>query len=112
MPNLNRYILYLIFEELQYDKGTLYLCLSVSKLWSEIIIPILWKNPWNLKNKRDGLLRSVIISLLSKKSKNDLENRIGIQYSTNSYQKPLFNYISFCRHLNLYEIDRMFNFSI
>ncbi|GET52261.1 hypothetical protein GLOIN_2v1783331 [Rhizophagus irregularis DAOM 181602=DAOM 197198] len=28
---------------------------------------------------------------------------------TNSYQRPSFNYISFCRHLNLNEIHRIIN---
>ncbi|RIA84520.1 hypothetical protein C1645_879878 [Glomus cerebriforme] len=102
MSKLNRDILYLIFEELQNDKRSLSSCLSVNKIWCEIIIPILWKNPWKyLKHKeKELLLLNVIISHLSDESKNNLKS----QGWTNSYQRPLFDYISFCRHLNLYKI--------
>ncbi|RIA92270.1 hypothetical protein C1645_820966 [Glomus cerebriforme] len=83
---LNRDVFYLILEELKDDKKTLYSCLLVNKTWCEIIIPILWKNPWkNLKERNKQLLLDVIIS-------------------NQSNQKRLFNYISFCRHLNLIEI--------
>ncbi|RIA92238.1 hypothetical protein C1645_820923 [Glomus cerebriforme] len=107
MFKLNRDILYLIFEELQDDKNTLYSCLSVNKTWSEIIVPILWKDPWKYsKWGNDKLLLNIIISHLSDKSKNGLKDQ-GIDFLTNSYQKPLFNYIRFCRRLNLIAIDRI-----
>ncbi|EXX66822.1 hypothetical protein RirG_120110 [Rhizophagus irregularis DAOM 197198w] len=51
MSQLNTDILYLIFKELQYDKKSLVSCLRVNKTWCEIIIPILWKNPWDGKKK-------------------------------------------------------------
>jgi hypothetical protein len=106
MVKLNRDILYLIFEELQYNKG-LYSCLLVNKTWCEIIVPILWKNPWkcSIKTQREGLLLNVIISHLSDKSRNNLKNK-NISFL---YQKPLFDYISFCRHLNLDAIKRIIN---
>jgi len=51
MSNLNKDVLYLMFEELQNDEKTLYSCLLVSKTWCEVIIPILWKNPWKYDKK-------------------------------------------------------------
>src|SRR4051812_11154851 len=106
MSKLNSDALYLIFEELQFDKNTLYSCLSVNKIWSEFAIPILWKNPWKyLKKGREELLLNVIISHLSEESKNNLKNQ-GIHSLTNSYRRPLFDYITYCRHLNLNEIIR------
>jgi hypothetical protein len=110
MSNLNRDILYLIFEQLKDDKNTLCSCLLVNKTWCEIIIPILWKNPWkSLKKENERLLLSVMISHLS----DVLKKKIGKhKILTNSYQKPLFNYISYCRHLNLDEIQRIINENI
>ncbi|RGB37215.1 hypothetical protein C1646_757171 [Rhizophagus diaphanus] len=94
MSILNRDVLYLIFKDFQNDKKSLFSCLSVNKTWSEIIISILWINPWKyLKRGNEKLLSNVIISHISNKSN----------------KKPLFNYISLCRHLNLNEIERIFN---
>src|SRR5581483_2929265 len=100
MFKLNEDILYLIFKELQvnrYDDENLFSCLTVNKTWCEAIIPILWRNPWKYL-KRKKLLINLIISHLSDESRNNLKNQ-GIDFLTNSYQKPLFDYISFCRHL-------------
>src|SRR5436190_21900341 len=105
MSKLNRDILYLTFKELQYDKNTLYSCLLVNKLWCENIIPILWKNPWRyLKRKGWKSMLIVILSHLSDELKNHLKNKgIRIIYK----KKPLFDYISICRYLNLKGIDEI-----
>src|ERR1044072_1051564 len=104
MSKLNRDILYLIFEELKYDKNTLYSCLSVNKIWCEVIIPILWKNPWRHLNKRGRRpMLNVILSYLTDELKNNLKKE-GIRIS---YQRPLFDYISFCKHLSLQDINRI-----
>ncbi|CAB4412253.1 unnamed protein product [Rhizophagus irregularis] len=101
MSKLNRDVFYMIFEELQYDKKSLYSCLLANKIFCEIIIPILWKNPWDqLKPENEKLLLNVIFSHLSNESKNEFKNQ-GINFFTTLDQKPLFDYISFCKHLNL-----------
>ena len=96
---LNEDVLYLIFKELQDDEKSLYSCLLVNKTWCETAVPILWRNPWKCLEgwrgqKKEEALLNVIISYLSDESKNKLR-------MTNSYRKPLFDYISFCKHLNL-----------
>ncbi|RIA87044.1 hypothetical protein C1645_828334 [Glomus cerebriforme] len=107
MSKLNRDVLYLIFKELKYDTETLRSCLSVNKIWCEIVVPILWKNPWNsIKCGKEKLL-SVIISHLSDKSRKNLIQHFN--FLINSYQKPLFDYISFCRHLNFDTINNIIN---
>ncbi|RIA84522.1 hypothetical protein C1645_832120 [Glomus cerebriforme] len=101
-------IFYLLFQKLEGDQRTLYSCLSVNKTVCKIIMPILWKNPWKfLKKKKEKLLLDVIISHSSDESRNKLSQ--VIDFLTNSYQRPLFNYISFCRHLNLNRIIRIIN---
>ncbi|PKY22226.1 hypothetical protein RhiirB3_470766 [Rhizophagus irregularis] len=57
------------------------------------------------KVKRKSLSK-IIISHLSNETKNNLKNQ-EINIFKNSYQKPLFDYISFCRHLNLGEIKEI-----
>ncbi|RGB28693.1 hypothetical protein C1646_767517 [Rhizophagus diaphanus] len=110
MSKLNRDILYLIFKELRNDKKTFYSCLSVNKTWCEIIIPILWNNPWKYlnddNNTNEKILLDKIISHLSDESRDNIK-KLGIELTTNLYKKPLFNYISFCRHLNLNAIKRI-----
>ncbi len=81
----------------------------------EISVPILWRDPWKYLNmKRKASLLNVIISHLSDETKNNLikNQKIFINsFNTNninSYQKPLlFNYINFCKHLNLNIIMNM-----
>src|SRR6266496_1779201 len=103
MSKLNKDILYLIFKILQDDKYTLFLFLLINKTFCEIIIPILWKNPWKTRRRNHSLLE-IIISNLSKESK---DNIITQNYLKNLYQKPLFNYISFCKYLDLNKLERM-----
>ncbi|RIA92252.1 hypothetical protein C1645_820935 [Glomus cerebriforme] len=104
--NTNVDVLYLIFGQLQDDKKSLRSCLLVNKTWCKLVVPILWKDPWKfLKWGKEILLLSVIISHLSEESKNEFCQ--DINFLKSSYQKPLFNYISFCRHLNLNAINRI-----
>jgi hypothetical protein len=106
MVELYRDILYLILKELQNDKKALCSCLLVSKTWCEIIIPFLWKNPWKYLGKgNEKLLSSIIISHLSDDTKDNLIQHLN--FFKSSYKKPLFDYISFCKHLNLIEIRRI-----
>ncbi|RIA97740.1 hypothetical protein C1645_813608 [Glomus cerebriforme] len=107
MSILNLDVLYLIFKELQDCGPALYSCLLVNKTWCEMIIPILWKNPWKLINKgKEQLFLNVIISHLSDESKDNLNNQ-GMKIS---YQRPLFDYISFCKHLNLKDVVNLIGY--
>ncbi|GBC07735.1 hypothetical protein RclHR1_07660011 [Rhizophagus clarus] len=93
---LNRDVLYLISVELQDDKSTIYSCLLVNKTWCEIIIPMIWRNPWKyLKSGKEKLLLNVMLSHLT------LTNK-----------RPLFNYINFCKHLNLNKIQQIIRTTI
>jgi hypothetical protein len=96
-------VLYLVFEDLQDDRKTLYSCLLVNKTWSENVIPILWRNPWKCltnESKYFSFFR-IIISHLSDEMKNNLK---VVNLPT---QKLLFNYISFCKHLDLSAITKI-----
>ncbi|GBC04757.1 hypothetical protein RclHR1_05850006 [Rhizophagus clarus] len=107
MTNLNGDVLHLIIEELRNDKKTLSSCLSVNRVCCEITVPILWNDPWKflkLQKKNKKSLLKIIISHLSDESINNLSQQ---NLSINSYQKPLFNYISYCKHLNFNIIQKV-----
>ena len=86
MSKLNKDILFLIFEKLQYDSKSLFLCLMVNKLWCETSIPILWKNPWqyNIKYNNKSYLYGIITFYLTDNIK-DFLRRKGIYLPTQCY---------------------------
>ena len=46
MSMLIKDVLFLIFEELMDDNESLYSLILVSKIWCQVAVPILWKDPW------------------------------------------------------------------
>src|SRR6266480_6381114 len=107
MSKLNKDVLFLILVELQNDRKSLYSCLLVNRTWCETTIPILWKDPLKLcpsDNKR--ILFDVILLHLPEESRDNLKNQ-GIVLLTKLCQRPLFNYISFWRYLNLSILEDM-----
>src|SRR6266480_5383952 len=107
MPKLNKDIIFLILEELQNDRKSLYSCLMVNRTWCETTVPILWKNPLKFcptKDKRK--LFNVMLLYLSEESRDILRNQ-EIDIFAELHQRPLFNYISFWRYLNLNILENM-----
>jgi hypothetical protein len=102
MSELNKDILYLIFEELQDDSKSLFSCLMVNRLWCETMIPILWSNPWcyDIDYSNKDYLFIIIVSYLSNDIKEFL-TRQGIQLPSVSCKFLLFDYLSFCRSINV-----------
>jgi hypothetical protein len=92
-----------INNEINYKKS-LHSCLLVNKLCCEIIIPILWSDPYKYFYKKN-LLFNIIISHLSDDSIKLLKDKSDI---TEDFQKQKlsFNYIRFCKYLN--NIERIF----
>jgi hypothetical protein len=101
----------LLFEELQEDSKSLFSCLMVNRLWCETAIPILWRNPWcyndvNYSNK------SYLFVIISSYLTNDIKKlltRQGIVIPSVSNQSLLFDYLSFCRSMNMIVIDKIFS---
>jgi hypothetical protein len=103
MSILNKDVLFLIFEELQYDSKSLFSCLMTNKCWYETVIPILWRNPWcysgiNYSNKRSLF---VIIARYLFDAIKEFITEQGIQLSLRSNQPLLYDYLSFCRSINV-----------
>ncbi|GBB84941.1 hypothetical protein RclHR1_11510005 [Rhizophagus clarus] len=102
MSRLNKDILFLIFKELQDDSKSLFSCLMVNKLWCETVIPILWRNPWsyNINYDDKNYLFMIIVFYLTNDTK-ELLMRQGIQLPSIPYQSLLFDYLSYCRSINI-----------
>jgi hypothetical protein len=102
MSKLNEDVLFLITENLKNDKITLHSCILVNTTWCKVTIPILWEIPgrFSLSKKTNDILFKVILSHLSEESRDTLKNQ-GINIFTETSKKPLFNYISLWRCLNL-----------
>src|SRR6266536_1613626 len=70
--------------------------------WCETVIPILWKNPWhygiNYKNKN---YLFIIISFYLSDDVKEFLTMQGIQLPSVSHQSLLFDYLSFCRSINV-----------
>ncbi|CAB4477821.1 unnamed protein product [Rhizophagus irregularis] len=106
MSKLNKDVLYLIFEGLQDDSKSLFSCLMVNRLWCQTVVPILWRNPWcyDINYYTKKYLFAIISSYLSDDVKESL-TRQGIQLLTVSRQLLLFDYLSFCRSINVYTLN-------
>src|SRR5688572_16188446 len=110
MSKLNEDVLFLILEELQDDRKSLYSCLLVNRTWCETAVPILWKNPGQCypfsTDAKNLALFNIILLHLSEESRDILKNK-EIHLFTEPYRRPLFNYIIFWRHLNLHLLNSM-----
>jgi hypothetical protein len=110
----NEDVLFLIFEELIYVDESLHPCLLVNRTRYVTALPILWRNPWQIARteKAVNALFSVILLHLSEESRNILKNQGMNNLITEIYQRPLFNYISFCRYLNLIFLENVISSKI
>src|SRR5436190_10897551 len=106
MSKLNYDIILLILEKLQNVKH-LYSCLMVNKTWCEATVPMLWENPCPADNTKMIKLAKVIFLHLSEESREILKSK-EINLFTETSQRPLFNYISFWKYLNLHSLEKMF----
>jgi hypothetical protein len=120
-PNLPVEILCEILNKLvlQDDIKTLFTCLFINKLWCQITVPILWRDPWKFKiwdtsssKDRYKLMLNILILFLSDDIKSLIIQpkysfRRTIDYNTST----LFNYPSFCKNFSIHHINKMVNLS-
>ncbi|CAB5205854.1 unnamed protein product [Rhizophagus irregularis] len=101
----------LIIKALEDDYNTLFNCLLMNKLWCDLTIPILWRNCIN-RNLKSGpyekniSLVKILLTFLSEESKNILiKNEINLSFIQT--QKPLFNYISYCKTIVTFDVTEV-----
>jgi hypothetical protein len=107
LKELNVDVLLLIFEELKNDRKSLLSCLLVNRAWCATAVPILWRDPG--RGYIPIRLFNTIILHLSEDTRNILKNQgTNNQGKSNEkYQRPLFNYISFWKYLELYPLESL-----
>uniref|UniRef100_U9UN22 Uncharacterized protein n=1 Tax=Rhizophagus irregularis (strain DAOM 181602 / DAOM 197198 / MUCL 43194) TaxID=747089 RepID=U9UN22_RHIID len=85
------------------DFSTLYSCILVNRLWCRLAIPLLWEDPFSLKNPKNYRYIEVYLYNLNDDDKIQL-NGYGI--SNNLFpSNTLFNYSSFIQHLDTRKIS-------
>ncbi|CAG8737510.1 6502_t:CDS:1 [Dentiscutata erythropus] len=102
--------LYQIFQHFKDDIKTLHSCLLSSRSCCELIIPILWSDPWRLIQKKKSTpekyklssisLLSILLSRLPFESKRLLHDN-HVHWTS---QTTFLNYITYCRSLDFYGI--------
>ncbi|GBC04712.1 hypothetical protein RclHR1_05820004 [Rhizophagus clarus] len=94
----------LINEIIQYfknDFSTLHSCILVNRLWCRMAIPLLWEDPFSNPSKNNRFLEIYLYDL------NEEDKTKLTEYGINNNIFPtitLFNYPSFIKSLNTYEI--------
>src|SRR5687768_13674966 len=101
MSKLNKDILFLIFEELQNDSKSLFSCLLVNRLWCETVIPILWRDPWCYEDDINYQKKSSLYHIITFSLPNDVKEFLTNKGIPISHQSLLFDYLSFCRSINI-----------
>ncbi|EXX75492.1 uncharacterized protein OCT59_010481 [Rhizophagus irregularis] len=104
-----------IFEYLEEDKITLHSCLLVNRLWCEVAVRILWRNIWRFQYNVQynpypthvplSIIGTLIACLPDESKKLLLKN--GISISSPTFKPPIFNYVSLCKALSIYSLDKM-----
>ncbi|GES92829.1 hypothetical protein GLOIN_2v1810914 [Rhizophagus clarus] len=109
MEKLNIDCLTLIFDELCYDRNSLYSCLLVNREWCRLVVPILWGKYPHYYMSVTEKLSNVILSCLPTSSKQLLfDNNIRLPLTNLSI--PLtFNYVSFFKDLKVKTMDNIIN---
>ncbi|CAG8530484.1 3020_t:CDS:2 [Diversispora eburnea] len=89
----------LIYSTHRHPKN-LFSCLLVNKLWSKLVVPLLWKYPWQWRGGFSAspvfwkAITKTIISCLSE------EQKSRIFLSLPNLSPPTYDYIKYCEHLS------------
>ena len=70
-------LVYEIIKNFQNDYSTLHSCILVNKFWCQIAIPLLWKDPFSMKNPKNFHFIEIYLQKINEKDKTQL-NRCGI----------------------------------
>ncbi|EXX57102.1 uncharacterized protein OCT59_000497 [Rhizophagus irregularis] len=90
-----------IIQYFRNDFSTLHSCILVNRLWCRMTIPLLWENPFLLKEPKNHYYIGVYLYNLSD---DDIKKKLKEYGINNDDSFPLFNYSSFIQYLDTYEI--------
>ncbi|CAB4460362.1 unnamed protein product [Rhizophagus irregularis] len=79
----------------------------VNKTWCETVIPILWRNPWCYDINYDN--KSYLFAIIAYYLTDDIKEFLKIQRGLPqiSCQSLLFDYLSYCRSININIINKI-----
>ena len=92
-------------EELQDDSKSLFSCLLVvNRLWCETGVLVLWRNPWRYDISYQN--KSSLFNIVTSSLPDDIKEILTAQGILTTSQQPLlFDYLSFCRSMNVNAIN-------
>src|SRR5579871_5883075 len=93
-------VLQKIFEFASQSKpGLLFSCILVCRFWSELAIPILWRDPFRIHQTKTFLIDVYLLNFTIKELKNlNLPSHLIEYYHK---RRPKYNYAGFLRRMNL-----------
>ncbi|GBC00498.1 hypothetical protein RclHR1_03880008 [Rhizophagus clarus] len=98
-----------IVEILEYhrnDKKTLFSNLFVNRTWCQLIIPLLWCRPFEIRNKEKIMIIDTLILCLSKQEKlKFLDKMNGNRKMINIERTPIFDYPHYIRGLDYRNLE-------
>ncbi|RIA95989.1 hypothetical protein C1645_733613 [Glomus cerebriforme] len=80
------------------DHLTLYNCIRVNRIWCQLAIPLLWKNPF--KSESPKIIQTLIQSLDAQWRNQLLRRRAFNSSLSSSLPSTLYNYSSFIQHFD------------
>src|ERR1700722_9303094 len=95
-----------ILEYLRNDKKSLFSNLFVNRTWCQLIIPLLWCQPFEVRKKESKMIIDTLILCLSKEEKlTFLEKMNGNRKMINIEMSPLFDYPLYIRGLDYRNLE-------
>jgi hypothetical protein len=94
-----------IIRNFHYDYKTLHSCILVNRLWCRLAIPLLWENPFSINKPKNHHFIDIYLHNLNDNYKTKL-NEYGRINNDLFSSNILFNYPSFIKCLDTYEVSR------
>src|SRR5688572_18955246 len=101
LPEISIYII----QNLRNNFGTLYSLALVNRFWCRLAIPLLWEDPFSIKYKENlsHHFIDIYFLFLNENDKSKMKEMEICKFNSNLH-KPLFNYPSLLKTLNLYRV--------
>ncbi|EXX63711.1 uncharacterized protein OCT59_000350 [Rhizophagus irregularis] len=91
-----------VIQYFRYNHKTLHSCILVNRLWCRLAIPLLWEDPFSIKDPKNYHFIKIYLHYLNDDDKTKLNEYVihNELFPTNT----LFNYPSFIQRLNTYKV--------
>src|SRR3954447_21527734 len=98
LPEISTFII----QVLRNDVNTLYSLALVNRFWCRLAIPLLWEDPFSIKYRKSSFhFLDIYLLFLNDNDKDELKEILKLRKFDSISRKPLFNYPSFIKTLDL-----------